>query len=216
MWASLRTKGSGDPSSGCICNTAGIPVSVIDSHSACLNKRSYISWGLFSVVAQLGKSYLSQTEQWWHRSGFSNWQRSQNRIAERTQAVESHSRLQQQRQQQQQQQPPFLILDHRLTSWRGWMSSGSCTSFNTAPVGHITSTPNRGVLYLQSLCGYRWAGPWLASSGSPAETSPGPHAAAALCQSGTFETMWGRAQMIQKVTSVILSIAQWLLLFRDN
>lgn len=111
MWASLHTKGSGDPSSGCICNTAGLPVSVIESHSACLNKRSYISCGLFSVVAQLGKSYLSQTEQWWHRSGFSNWQRSQNRIAERTQAVQSHSR---------QQQQPLLILDHRLTSWRGW------------------------------------------------------------------------------------------------
>lgn len=29
-------------------------------------------------------SYLSQTEQWWERSGFSNWQRSQNRMAEET------------------------------------------------------------------------------------------------------------------------------------
>ena len=54
--------------------------------------------------------YLSQTEQWWHRSGFSSWQRSQNRIAEETQPIQSHGC----------QQQPLLTLDHRLTRWRGW------------------------------------------------------------------------------------------------
>lgn len=52
MWVSLHTKGSGDPSSGCICNTAGPQVSVIESYSAWLNAVGCISCGLFSVVAQ--------------------------------------------------------------------------------------------------------------------------------------------------------------------
>lgn len=34
---SLRTRGSGDPSSGCICNTEGSDISVIESYSACQN-----------------------------------------------------------------------------------------------------------------------------------------------------------------------------------
>lgn len=113
MWVSLHTKGSGDPSSGCICNTAGPQVSVIESYSAWLNAVGCISCGLFLCSCTSRESYLSQTEQWWHRSGFSNWQRSQKRIAEETQAVQSHGH-------QQQQQQPLLTLDHRLTSWRGW------------------------------------------------------------------------------------------------
>lgn len=55
--------------------------------------------------------YLSQTEQWWHRSGFSSWQRSQKRIAEETQPIQSHSR-------QQQYQQPLLTPDQRLTRWQ--------------------------------------------------------------------------------------------------
>lgn len=98
IWVSQHTKGSGDPSSGCIWNTAGPQVRVIQSYSARLNVIGYESCGLFSTVAQAG-SYLSQTEQWWHRSGFSNWQRSQKRIAEETQAGQSRSR--------QQRPPPY-------------------------------------------------------------------------------------------------------------
>lgn len=113
IWVSLHTKGSGDPSSGCICSTVGTQVSVIESYSACLHL--HIVWSfLYRFTSR--ESYLSQTEQWWHRSGFSNWQRSQKRIAEETQAVQSHSR----QQQQQRQQQPLHTLDHRLTSWRGW------------------------------------------------------------------------------------------------
>lgn len=52
--------------------------------------------------------YLSQTEQWWHRSGFSSWQRSQKRIAEETQPIQLHGRQQQLR----------LTLDHRLSRWQ--------------------------------------------------------------------------------------------------
>lgn len=105
--APLHTTGSGDPSSGCICNTAGSDVSVIESYSACQNAKCMMLSFLYRCTNR--EPYLSQTEQWWHRSGFSSWQRSQNRIAEETQSVQSHSR----------QQQPLLTLDHKLTMWRG-------------------------------------------------------------------------------------------------
>lgn len=36
---------------------------------------------MFSFDLRKGLTYVSQTEQWWQRSGFSTWQRSQNLIA---------------------------------------------------------------------------------------------------------------------------------------
>lgn len=89
--ASLHTRGSGDPSSGCICNAAGSDISVIKFYSLCQHT-------IYYVVCSIGagaETYLSQTEQWWHRSGFSSWQRSQKRIAEETQSIQSQRHQQQ-------------------------------------------------------------------------------------------------------------------------
>lgn len=66
--------GSGDPSSGHICNR------VSKYWSARLNKNTVCCVWLHMHVP----TYWSQTEQWWHRSGFSSWQRSQKRMAEET------------------------------------------------------------------------------------------------------------------------------------
>lgn len=176
MWASLRTTGSGDPSSGCICNTAGSRVSGSESHSACQNA-IYLVWSfLYGCTSR--EPYLSQTEQWWHRSGFSSWQRSQKRIAEETQAIQSCSR----------QQQPLLTLDHRLTRWRGrnelWELRVSLDCSCWPASAALCTVP-----YLQSWCGCIWADPWQSSSGSPAETLLDLHAPAALCRSRTGETM---------------------------
>lgn len=57
--------------------------------------------------------------------------------------------------------------------------------------GGTTSVLSTAV-HLQSWCACRLAGPWPFSSGSPAGTLPDLPAAAALCQRGTDETMWGR------------------------
>lgn len=112
---SLRTTGSGDPSSGCICNAAQSDVSASESHST-------LQYAVWSVLYRCMSSepYLSQTEQWWHRSGFSSWQRSQKRIAEETQPIQSHSR----------QQQPLLTLEHRLIRRRGlrWALRAACQS----------------------------------------------------------------------------------------
>lgn len=109
VWVSLHTKGSGDPSSGCICKNSR-DTSQCNWILLCLPSSVKTTWSfLYRLTSR--ESYLSQTEQWWHRSGFSKWQRSQKRIAEETQAVKSHSR---------QQQQPLHTLDHRLTNWRGW------------------------------------------------------------------------------------------------
>lgn len=56
-------------------------------------RMQYCIWcSLFSIGCMSREPYLSQTEQWWHRSGFSSWQRSQKRIAKgRTHPVQSHS-----------------------------------------------------------------------------------------------------------------------------
>lgn len=172
----VHTRGSGDPSSGCTCNTAGSHVSVIESHSACQNA-IYVVWSFLYRCASR-EPYLSQTEQWWHRSGFSSWQRSQKRIAEETQPIQSHSRHQQ----------PLLTLDHRLTRWR-WRNELWEPRVSLDRSRRSASAAVCTVLYLQSWCGCRWADPWLSSSGSPAETLPDLHAPAALCQSGTGETM---------------------------
>lgn len=172
---SLHTRGSGDPSSGCICNTAGSEVSVIEFYSACQNA---IYCVVFLYRCTSREPYLSQTEQWWHRSGFSSWQRSQKRIAEETQPIQSHSR----------QQQLLLTLDHRLSRWHGsndfWELCVSLDCFCFSALAAVCT-----VLYLQSWCGCRWAGLWLSSSGSPAETLPDLHAPAAPCQSRTGETM---------------------------
>lgn len=69
MKSSPPTMGSGGPSSGHTCNRE------VKVHL--LPRRKHI-------FTRGGSSYLSQTEQWWHRSGFSNWQRSQKRMAEET------------------------------------------------------------------------------------------------------------------------------------
>lgn len=108
----LHTRGSGDPSSGCICNAAGFRHQC-NWTARCLTECNILC-GQFSIRCMSKEPYLSQTEQWWHRSGFSSWQRSQKRIAEETQPIQSHSRPQR-------RQPLSLTLDHRLTRWLKWM-----------------------------------------------------------------------------------------------
>lgn len=75
-WKSIvRTRGSGDPSLGCICNAAGSDIRVIKFYSVC-QSAIYIAQAILYTSGS-AEPYLSQTEQWWHRSGFSSWQRSQ-------------------------------------------------------------------------------------------------------------------------------------------
>lgn len=61
MWVSLHTTGSGDPSSGCIWNTARSHVSVIESYSACQNSiyiYIYISDVVFSLYVHKQRAIL--------------------------------------------------------------------------------------------------------------------------------------------------------------
>lgn len=179
---SLHTRGSGDPSSGCIYNTAGSDVSVIEFYSACQNA---IYCAVFFWRCMSREPYLSQTEQWWHRSGFSSWQRSQKRIAEETQPIQLHGRQQQLRA-------------------NTWPQTIKVTEGETTSESLRVSLDCR-VPYLQSWCGCRWAGPWLSSSGSPAETLLDLHAPAAPCQSRTGETVWGKAQHVWFINGTVYS-----------
>lgn len=152
-------------------------------------RMQYCIWcSLFSIGCMSREPYLSQTEQWWHRSGFSSWQRSQKRIAKgRTHPVQSHS--------SRHRQPP-LTPDPRANRVDG----------GEVPVVLQQQQQQqlvcRAILYLQSWCGCRWADPWRSSSGSPAGTLPDLRAPAAPCQSRTGGTVWCRAERERQTTPV--------------
>ena len=161
MWVSLRTRGSGDPSSGCICNTAGSDVSVIEPPSLCQNAIHRVvfslkvhehravlitHWTMVTSIRLQQLAAVAETDCW----------RRQSRVSHTAAAA--------------------------AASPAGSADGGelSCCS---ASALHCT------VLYLQSWCGCRWADPWLSSSGSPAGTLHDLHAPAAPCQRRTGGTM---------------------------
>lgn len=148
MWVSAPTRGSGDPSSGRICNS-----------------QHMLSWGVW-MKTQLCFYCMFM---WPH-----TYRRLNNGDNDQASATGSVRRI-------------GWLRRHTRVRW----TPDLITLFYTGPAGGTTSVLSTAV-HLQSWCACRSAGPWLFSSGSPAGTLPDLPAAAALCQRGTDETMWGR------------------------